>query len=73
MSKTNHTSYGAVATSECELTIDELDIVSGAAGVETIPIVIGPMYGGSGGGGGGGGGGGSPIEAWYTLIHQYGF
>ena len=36
------------ATSECELTIDELNAVSGAAGVETIPIVIGPM-GGCGG------------------------
>ena len=29
MSKTNHTSYGAAATSERELTIDELDAVSG--------------------------------------------
>ncbi len=58
------------ATSECELTIDELNAVSGAAGVQTIPIVIGPM---GGCGGGGGGGGGSPIDAWYTLIHQFGF
>jgi hypothetical protein len=29
MSKTNHTSYGAVATSECELTEAELDAVVG--------------------------------------------
>ena len=29
MSKTNHTSYGAAATSERELTIDELEHVSG--------------------------------------------
>ena len=28
MSKTNHTSYGAAATSERELTIDELEHVS---------------------------------------------
>jgi bacteriocin-like protein len=29
MSKTNHTSYGTAARSEHELTIDELDAVSG--------------------------------------------
>ena len=29
MSTTNHTSYGAAATSEHELTIDELEHVSG--------------------------------------------
>jgi hypothetical protein len=31
MSKTNHTSYGAVATSECELTEAELDTKSTGA------------------------------------------
>jgi hypothetical protein len=39
MSKTNHTSYGAVTTSECELTEAELDAVVG--GTEPLMRPIG--------------------------------
>ena len=67
----------AAATSERELTIDELDAVSGggtnggnvAGGWDlTTNYII------DGGGGGGGGGGADPaIAAWNKLLGNYGF
>jgi hypothetical protein len=46
MTTSNH--VHELANQANELTEDELNAVSGAAGVQTIPIVIGPM-GGCGG------------------------
>jgi hypothetical protein len=53
---------------ERELTIDELDAVSGGALGYIEPRF--PVA--SGGGGGGGGGTKDPIGAWNDLLHQYG-
>jgi hypothetical protein len=79
MSKTNHTSYGAVATSERELTVDELDAVSGG-GTNGGNVAGGwdlkhnTIVGGGGDIGGGGGGGPDPaIAAWNKLLGNYGF
>jgi bacteriocin-like protein len=58
---------------ERELTINELDAVSGGAKAPCDVLCI-PIFGrGEGGGGGGGGGAGPAIDAWNTLLHSYGF
>jgi hypothetical protein len=60
---------------ERELTVDELDAVSGGANVcktdplYCIPIPIGPGEGG----GGGGGTTTDPIGVWNQLLHNYGY
>jgi len=65
---------------ERELTIDELDAVSGGS-ANNLPkdyaagcTFVCPTGDGGGGSGGGGGGGGTkdPIGAWNDLLHQYG-
>jgi hypothetical protein len=70
MSKTNDTSYDVAATSERELTIDELDTVSGGLEFTITKFMdaASPM-----GGEVGGGGAGPAIPAWNKLLGNYGF
>jgi hypothetical protein len=56
-------------SAERELIIDELDAVSGGA----LGLIEARFPRDAGGGGGGGGGDAGPaINAWNTLLHQYG-
>jgi hypothetical protein len=68
----------AIMSKERELTIDELDAVSGGAdGTRGGNVAAGWDMGKGGtiwgGPDGGGGGAGPAIDAWNTLLHQYGY
>jgi hypothetical protein len=69
MSKSNDSSYHAAATSARELTIDELDTVSG--GEFTVEKLIDKASPGLSDGGGGGAG--PAIDAWNKLLLNYGY
>jgi bacteriocin-like protein len=64
MSKTNDTCR--------ELTIDELEAVSGGADYITHSIDT-PSISGDGGGGGGGGNAGTAIAAWNKCLGVFGY
>jgi hypothetical protein len=69
MELTMTNAINATATSERELTIDELDTVSGGEfAVEKLFDKVSPLSGG-----GGGGGAGPAIDAWNKLLGNYGF
>ena len=60
---------------ERELSIDELDAVSGGTDLSSLSIAKQLDSPGIGGGGDGGGGGnaGTAINAWNKLLGNYGF
>jgi hypothetical protein len=74
MELTMTNAINAAATSERELTIDELDAVSGGAKADGIVSSFGFGAGlGENAGGGSSPASPSAVDVWNTLLHQYGF
>jgi hypothetical protein len=67
MSKTNDTSTPAALVDHRPLADSELDVVSGGLTIQKQLDAASPKLSG-----GGGGDAGPAINAWSTLLHQYG-